>query len=462
MKTKSILFVVCFALSIQAQAQKCDCPTVFEAVIKKVANNYLQLKQMQIAGKANDYEQRVKAYRQKVKSIASDQCTAFLNDFLDYFQDRHLFVFEYPKYTEQQLEVHKKRIQSQKKTTEQLSQMVQQQQGKHPLIGYWTDGKSLLAIITEQEKYNAYILKNKDDASKTGELLAQLHANQHRIKATYNTYKYTPRYIWGGIYKENTSLRFSGGIAWTKVKNAQSAIFAPKLPTIQKLDDHNTLFTIPSFSVDYKKFVQLVKANRKLLLNSKNLIFDIRGNTGGNAVYFTFLDMYANQTLKGGQGLVLASKATKRYFEQFAKRNKIYKPVVKRITANMGAIVDGPQYPNRKYKAARKSKIKNVAILTDHGCMSAAESFILHSKGASTKVTTFGSPTAGVIDYTSVTVLKLPTSGDQRIYFGFPTSSLHKQIPQNGYNKTGIKPDVPIENSEKDKIKFIRAYFNRK
>ena len=462
MKTRSILFIVLFFVSTLAQAQKCDCPTVFEAVIKKVANNYLQLKQMQVAGNTSNYQERVKTYRQKVKNVVPNQCTAFLNDFLDYFQDGHLFVFEYPKYTEQQLEAHKKRIQSQKKSAEQLLQMVQQQQGKHPLIGYWTDGKSILAVIAEQGKYKAYILKNKTNANKTGELLAQLQVDKHRIKATYHTYKYTPRHVWGGIYKGNTSIKFSGGIAWAKVKNSQSTIINPRFPTIQKLDDQNTLFTIPSFSVNYKKFVQLVKANRKLLLNSKNLIFDIRGNTGGNAVYFTFLDMYANQTLKGGQGLVLASKATKRYFEQFAKRNKIYKPVVKRITANMGAIVDGPQYPNRKYKAARKSKIKNVAILTDHGCMSAAESFILHSKGASTKVTTFGSPTAGVIDYTSVTVLKLPTSGDQRIYFGFPTSSLHKQIPQNGYNKTGIKPDVPIENSEKDKIKFIRAYFNRK
>ncbi|OJJ20195.1 hypothetical protein BKI52_17125 [marine bacterium AO1-C] len=462
MKIQSILFVACFSLSIQAQAQKCDCSTVFEEVVKDVADNYLQLKQMQIAGTDKDYEERVKAYRQKVKDVPANQCMAFLNDFLDYFEDGHLFVFEYPKYTEQQSATHKKQIQAQKKTTEQLQAMIQQQTGTHPLVGYWTDGQSVLAMIAEQGKYNAYIFKNAKDASKTGEPLAQLQIDQHRIKATYNTYKYTPRHIWGGIYKEGTIMSFSGGIKWAKLKNAQSAIVNPKLPSIQKLDENNTLFTIPSFSADYKKFVQLVKANRKLLLNSKNLIFDIRGNTGGNAVYFTFLEMYANQTLKGGQGLVLASKATQSYFGRFAKRNKIYKPVVKRINESMGSIVDGPKYPDRKYKASRRSKIQQVAILTDNGCMSAAESFILHSKGASTKVTTFGSPTAGVIDYTSVTVLKLASSGDQRIYFGFPTSSLHKQIPKNGHNKTGIVPDVPIKTDEKDKIQFIRQYFSKK
>ena len=198
------------------------------------------------------------------------------------------------------------------------------------------------------------------------------------------------------------------------------------------------------------------------MLNSTNLIIDIRGNTGGNAVYFTFLPLYANQMLKGGQGHVLASEVTQKYFERFAKRSKMYRGVVQRIKAKMGSIVDGPQYPDRKYKASKRSKIKNVAILTDNGCMSAAESFILHSKGASNKVTTFGSATAGVIDYTSVTIVKIEHSSEQKIYFGFPTSSLHKQIPQNGYNKTGIVPEVPIKSGEKDKIKFIIEYLGKK
>ena len=464
MKIKSILFITVFygTSQVGAHAQKCNCATVFEAVVKKVATNYLQLKQMQIAGKTKAYETRIVAYRQKVKKVPAEQCTAFLQDFLSYFQDRHLFVFEYPKYTKQARAALQKRLQAHKKTVQQLEKMVRQQAGKDPLIGYWNDGKSVLAVVNEQGKYNAYILKNQQDASKTGEILAQIQVYKDRLQVTYNTYKYAPRYIWGGIYKEGTALSFSGGLKWVKFKNSQGVLVDPTLPTIQKLDDQHTLFTIPSFSVDYKKFVQVLKKKQKLLLNAPHLIIDIRGNTGGNAVYFSFIEIYANQTLKGGQGLVLASPFTKTYFERLAKRNKIYKPVVKRITENMGSIVDGPQYPDRKYKALGRSKIKNVAILTDHGCMSAAESFILHSKGASNKVTTFGSPTAGVIDYTSVSVVKLVSSGDQNMYVGFPTSSLHKQIPQNGYNKTGIIPDVTIKANEKNKIKAVMQYFNKK
>ena len=90
--------------------------------------------------------------------------------------------------------------------------------------------------------------------------------------------------------------------------------------------------------------------------------------------------------------------------------------------------------------------------------MSAAESFIIHSKRASSKVKTFGSPTAGVIDYTSVNSLLLD-SGKQYIYFGYPTSTLHKDIPDRGYNETGILPDESIAKDVKDKVGFIVEYY---
>ena len=124
----------------------------------------------------------------------------------------------------------------------------------------------------------------------------------------------------------------------------------------------------------------------------------------------------------------------------------------------MGQIVDGPLYPKRNYKKRKKSRVENVAILTDEACMSAAESFILHCKQNSTLVKTFGSPTNGVIDYTSVNAVLLE-SGNQNIYFGYPTSSLHQRIPDDGFNKTGMLPDVPIDPSVKDKVAFIMNYY---
>ena len=94
----------------------------------------------------------------------------------------------------------------------------------------------------------------------------------------------------------------------------------------------------------------------------------------------------------------------------------------------------------------------------DNGCASAAESFILHAKGASDKVLTFGSPSRGMIDFTSVNSLLLKNSGNQNIYFGYPTGTLHKEVMERGFNKTGILPDNPVPTSE-DQIQYIIDYY---
>ena len=148
---------------------------------------------------------------------------------------------------------------------------------------------------------------------------------------------------------------------------------------------------------------------------------------------------------------MLASPDTLAYFRN--QNARIYARVASNIENHMGAIVDGPAYPEKKLKPAR-NKIERVAILADGGCMSAAESFILHARALSSRVKTFGSPTAGVIDYTSVNALKLP-SGTRNIYFGYPTSTYNKQVPDKGYNDTGIVPDIPIDPEVEDKVAFV-------
>lgn len=456
-----------------AQNTKCDCGVAYEDLVKKLEENYIGLAQLTELKQDKDYQQRKSTYKQKAVSINSDDCTQFLQDFLSYFKDGHLFVFENPKYSENEKDIIKKRIKDNVISTNTILRTLKyekntvEKNGLDGIIGKWTDGKSEFAIIKDGGYYKAYVLNSKLETVVPGELKAKFKSTGNGFEGTYYSYDYSPRYVEGNIYKEATLLVFTGANYWGKVgdncKRELSMINKEevRLPVIQKLDDKNTLFSIPSFLADYKKFNKVIFDNIELLKNTTNLIIDIRGNVGGNAIYFSFLDAYATNPMNSSQGQVLASEQTKIYFERLAKNSpEIYKPLLERITANMGKIVDGPKYPIRKFKPFETS-IKNVAILTDNGCMSAAESFILHSKRASTKVTTFGKPTKGVIDYTSVNTIKL-NSGDQNIYFGYPTSTLNKNILKEGYNKTGIIPDVSIKDKVKDKIKFIIKYYKKK
>lgn len=468
---KLVPFIVFICLSSQVYSQnKCNCTVVYDELLQKVEENYVALAQQKVVGDTMVYFARAKFFKRKAPSILPKDCTKFLQNFLSYFEDEHLFVFERPTYSEQELVDYKSQIRDEMvsvesiKTTLDFEKDMVERNGLDGIIGKWTDGDSEIAIIKDEGYYRAYILKSKLDTVAPGELKAQFEASAKGFDGTYYTYGHEPRYVEGAMYKEKTLLVLTGGLYWGKIgplSNRQIAMINKedvKLPVIQKLDAKNTLFSIPSFLADYKKFIKVITANIEILKNTTNLIIDVRGNVGGNAMYFSFIDAYATQPLKGSQGLVLASKSTKDYFERLAKTSsEIYQPVVDRIQENMGKIVDGPKYPDKTFPPF-ESKIKNVAILTDHGSVSAAESFILHSKGSSTKVKTFGNPTGGVIDYTSINTLKL-NSGTQNIYFGYPTSTYHQNIPDNGYNKTGILPDVNINEDVEDKVKFIMEYY---
>lgn len=471
MKTISIsLLFIFFAFSAFAQSTTCNCNNVFEDLIEKVESNYIALAQIRSAGFTNKYDKRKIEFRKQSHKILPNNCTEFLQDFLSYFKDGHIFVYEQPEYSQDDIKNFKAKIKS---NTVELNSIIKtldfekevvEKNKLDGIIGKWTDGESEMAIIKDEGYYKAYILKTKLETIESGELKAQFKISEKGFDGIYYSYGYSPRYIEGNIFKEKSLLVLTGGMYWAKIgalSNRELSMInydEVNLPTIQKLDDKNTLFSISSFLADYTKFIKVITGNIEVLKNTTNLIIDVRGNIGGNAIYFSFIDAYATKTLKGGQGLVLASIETQKYFERLAKNSpELYQPVVEKIKQNLGKIIEGPKYSDRQFPPF-ESKIENVAILTDEGSMSAAESFILHSKGASDKVKTFGSPTGGVIDYTSINTLLLK-SGNQNIYFGYPTSTYHKDIPKNGYNETGIIPDVLIKTSVKDKVGFIINYY---
>lgn len=447
------------------------CSLVFDQMTERVEANYIGLKHLQDQGKGAEYEQRKSDFSARAMAVKAEDCTEFLQEFLDYFEDRHISALELPQHTQNHLDsigdiLHQNRVNvsdKEKTLNEQLSNSDKPE--SEQVIGKYNDGVSDFMIIEEDGWFKAYIVNSTNENAFPGELKTYFKSSNEGLRGRYYSYGHSPSFVKGGLYKDGMLLRL-GSFIWVKTSSSQTRELGAvnfentNFPTIQKIDDDNVLFTVPRFSVDNKVWNDLVKENREILLNAKNLIFDIRGNRGGNAIYFSSFYLFADQEMPGGQGHVLASEDNLKYFErnmQYSK--KIYGPVVEAIKANMGEIVDGPLYPKRNYKRSKKSKIENVAILTDEACMSAAESFIIHTKQASSIVKTFGSPTDGVIDYTSVSSVLFKASGSQRILFAYPTSTLHKEIPENGYNKTGIIPDVAIDKGVKDKVAFIIDYY---
>jgi len=469
--TPIILFLLSYSLNGQNPVKitnECDCKVVFQDLVNKLEKNYIGLRQKQITNTAKDYEERKQIFEQKSIAVSPENCAEFLDEFLNYFDDGHLHVIERPNYSESELNEYKKSIKEDMLKQDSLNQDIQLgydtkiDQAKDLIIGNWTDGVSRFIVLKAKDEYHAYIAETSKESIEAGELKAIFKPKDNGYTLRYYSYNYGPVYTRGEIYKNGQLLR-AGHVFWKKVKPTYSIpideVVDFKKPRLDIINTKTTLLTIPSFEHDFNYFKEFIEENQLYIKNSRNLIIDIRGNRGGNGVYFDLIELFATQNMSGSQGLVLASDDNLAYFErqmQYSKR--VYKPVVQRIKNNMGKIVDGPQYPEKKFRIS-DNLIENVAILTDHGSASASESFILHSKRASSKVKTFGTPTAGMIDYTSVNSLLL-NSGKQNILLAYPTSTLHKFIPNQGFNQTGIVPDVQLNEYMNDPIKYITDYFN--
>jgi len=449
----------------------CDCESIFNNLLVKIEENYIgyALTKSEIQ---EEYTSHIEEFRTKTKATADESCTAVLQDFLRFFEDGHLFVSEIPNFNAEQLLKFKNDVKSHMYSLPVVKEyLVLNRSSLSGIEGVWTDGESRFAIVKNNNtawkyQYVAVTITHLQP-DKAGELKFGVNLKDGRYEGIYFTNSYASRYVSVETQKNTSTLSIWGGISWGRINYTDDnsietlPLFNPVTPTVVKLNDETTLLTIPSFLIDKKDFDKVLMSNYLLITDSRYLLIDIRGNTGGNGIYFDLLRLYASKPVKSEIGLAISSPDNIAYFDRFSsrKKNNPYAPVVEDMKKSPGKIVVGPRYTEKELEPLN-SKIERVAILTDEDIMSAAEAFILQSKQISDKVITIGKNTKGVIDYQSINMVKLGCES-RGIHFGYSTSTLNKEVPKNGYNQTGIKPDVLSEKTSTDLITFAIAQLKK-
>lgn len=480
----NLLYTILFLLICNftaAQTDSCNCTSNFDDLVQKTETNYIAYTQ-KIKGNnkaEKDYQLFKQAIRKKAQQKNITSCIDVLKKYTDYFKDGHLFVVENPEYSPAELKVFKSGIKEYVISREEaVNYFNKNSKILDPIEGLWYSEdhvyeSAIIKSSTDKYQFFAVVLQSTNPQWRPGMVKAIFTKRGHEYAAEYHRGDFGLNKYEASVHK-NAVMNIGALMYWGKsfpVSPAQSYIDKNNagLPTIIKLDAENILVTIPTFLVDGSYMDSLVKAHYSEIISSKNLLIDIRGNGGGNAVYFPLINIYYTRSYKDPRGLALSSPATIRYFEALSSymRKKpgdsslsIYEVVVKNMKGNPGKIVSGPDWP-KDSNAVILPYPQRVCILTDRYCASAAESFIIHSKGFSNRVTTFGENTHGMIDYTSVNSIPL-LCRRQNYYFGYPTSTLHERIPEDGYNATGIAPDVRIDNNVKDKIQFIQEWLKKR
>ncbi|WP_026477100.1 S41 family peptidase [Alkaliphilus transvaalensis] len=207
--------------------------------------------------------------------------------------------------------------------------------------------------------------------------------------------------------------------------------------------------------------LKLMTKNRKAMEQTPNWIIDVRNNGGGSDdAYYPLLpylfskgekrkseDLFYLMTERNCDTRVELLKA---YSANWESKEDVEK-YIKLMETNRGkGFVKIDSTLDSIMQSFNKTTVnpKHVIVITDTYCGSSGDQFIYDVKQAS-KVTVMGRPTAGVLDYSNLTSIKI----DEVFQLMYPTSKM-ASVMKKQFTYNGIEPDIYIpwtpEHIEKD------------
>lgn len=494
----SFLAIIIFTNSFTAfgyQTKDCDCNSLLGDVISKIEASYLAY-HIEFKGKRDaEYNSHVNNFKKQAAKTSVDKCVPLLQNFVAFFRDGHLFIGQNPKLTDAQAADLKAKAEKIARSEDDIKAYFTKNASKlDPIEGLWyaSNGNRFATFKDKKPGKRDFVAVMLSDGVADWEK-GQVKAEFSKLKdgsytVVYYNAKHFPLYI--DVYERGTagSGRIRRGLilhmppfSWGKELpvdvSATNKIDPkdPRAPVFTSLDPANFLISVPSHSGSGAAFAALVKTHAAQIESADNLIIDLRGNEGGGSSMTNALFPYivseprAAKYWVGDETYVLSSPSNINYFKSIQSQGWLPKTLLKRLEENPGKVIpmadpsDSADSQNDAQPPLPPAmpKPRNVAILMDGGDVSAAEAAIIQAMKFS-KVTLFGQPTGGVIDYQSTSVTNLAACTELGIYLGYPMFAASNRLPVGGVNTTGIVPDVPIGKDVKDPVRFIIDYYKKR
>ncbi len=212
--------------------------------------------------------------------------------------------------------------------------------------------------------------------------------------------------------------------------------YEPK-PVAIKVTDKTFLVRFPSCggNPDMKWIKKSIKQYKKS--HCKNLIIDLRGNTGGNDVFFDpyFQLLYDREAILPG----IEFRNTPQNMD-FLRKKGWFPNILKMAADNPEAEYISPGNGLIKSKKIDKSVVK-AALIIDNHVASSGESIVRLVKSCSARTTIYGKDnTIGALDFANLSSIVLPHC---QLSLHVPMSRTIG-LPENSIDKNGLAPDVRI------------------
>lgn len=423
-----------------------------------------------------------------------DSCLSYMQQYMDYFNDNHLWVLYSKEYAEELYEQEEEEESEPIMVT--LPENVEKLNREGSIEGLWTLWYERRFAIIPADKPGTYTgmwLESGDGNGRYEKFCDFTHEADSLYSVTYPDSDYVGKATLelGGTVLDmhRTNIRLvhpSGDPAWDEafiqayVPSTQSGINIWE--AYSSLDENTFFIRISGFEYEEcEEIEQALEFNWEAITKRPNLIIDLRFNGGGSDYCWEKL-----------HSLIYSSPYTSKGVEYYATPGNIA-TIEKEITesADDGEVDEeyrqwrltllegmkrnkGGWYTPEDYDAdgcwTREYDTvytypKRIGIIINHWCGSSTEQLLLEAKKSDKKVILFGNEnTTGTLDYSNVFVHEFP-SGRYEAYI--PMTRTLRPAEERIDGK-GIAPDIMVpfpENRRLDDkadlwVQFVKEYLN--
>jgi hypothetical protein len=222
-------------------------------------------------------------------------------------------------------------------------------------------------------------------------------------------------------------------------------------PSFEILSEDAAYLRVPSFRPEQREPLEhLVRWHFEDIQARPDLIIDVRGNGGGNSSTFAILAelVYAQPVRMTGSDVLATPENVAAWKRMLPLLHKDERRFTQRVISRMEAAQPGEWvdfFPDALYTRETVLPMPaRVAVLTDAGCGSACERFVLEAQHSS-KVRIVGATTKGNLDYASMRPHPLPSG--RMLWIG--TTRAHG-LPERSIDAQGIAPHIALDPSRFD------------
>ena len=464
----SLLPSVAFAQSRE------DALKDFEFVLEVVRQDYAGFSDKTAGAKAVEFEALVRSKRAEIEQTPKKE-GKIIGDVLAWFNDRHT-SYSSASLPGQASPNADKLLASQGPFLPINRLVPAKTSAKQPLAGTaWasTDGIYQAVILSDPadpQRALGVITSSKSPAWSSGQVKFVLTPSAHGWSGTYYMRDHSAETAIAKFLGKNSVLRFASmSVDWVRVKPTPAVPLDNIVPSadffLRRLSSKTAILRLPNFYGDNgEKIENLLDNNRVLLENTPNLVIDARNNSGGSdGSYSKLMEWIYTRPIYSIDVEFRATARNADLYEAMLK-DPSFSPdtisqvrrIVTRIRNAKGDWVSGGDKPFSIMTFPRiMPNPKRVGIIAT-GAGSSGDQFVLDAR-QSRKVTTFGGPTAGVIDYSNV----LEATSPSKLFILRWATSRSMRLPDEPIDNVGIQPDIPISEQVDDPITFVQSWLER-